>query len=112
MNDERLSALVCAQLDDDVAHLDAATISRLNQARQRALATSPTPRWAWFGSAVTACAMLLALSSLWYAPVPTAPVFDELISDGDLELIEELEFYAWLKHAEGPPDELDLREPS
>jgi hypothetical protein len=113
MNDDRLSATITAQLDEDVAHLDAATLSRLNQARQRALAQRPgaARMWLFGGSALTACAMLLAVTLVWRGDSASSvdPVFDqELLAEADLELMEDLEFYAWLDQL---PDELP-REPS
>lgn len=115
MNDERLSARIAAQLDEDVAHFDAATLSRLNQARQRALAVSPQRSWWFAGGAVTACAMLLLASSVFRhsepALAPTA-LDQELLAETDIELLEDLEFYAWLKQQEAAPEEFDVREPT
>lgn len=115
MNDERLSAQIAAQLDADVAHFDAATLSRLNQARQRALAVKPRPAWLYVGVAVTACAMLLLASSVFrFADSPVAPAAldQELLAEADIELLEDLEFYAWLEQQEMDPEEFDVREPT
>lgn len=99
------------QLDEDAGHIDAATLSRLNRARQQALdAGLRAPRAGWrqwsLGLATVAAAALLALTPMLrvpQAPLP-APAIDsgaddlELLAAGeDLELIENLEFYAWLE---------------
>ena len=102
-------ALLSAQVDD----LDAATRSRLNQARQRALdegLRSPRARrWQWPALALaSACGVMLVLTlglrmaapviesePLLAAPM-SEPEYEMLVAGEDLELIENLEFYAWL----------------
>mgnify|MGYP001225611837 FL=1 len=101
-----------AAFDASVDSLDAATRSRLNQARQRALAARrpgpALPSLGW-GVGATAAAALLAVA-LWTGPGPgptvqqpatavaQAEVFDLLatMAEDDLDLLgEDLEFYAW-----------------
>lgn len=115
MNDQGepdLCAKVREQLDLDVRDLDAATASRLNRARQQALDVGLRQRrtrgwWLPFALA-TATAVLLALTvtlrssdSALQAPTLAAPAladdFELLAGSEDLELIEDLEFYAWLE---------------
>lgn len=106
-----------ALLDESAQALDAATLSRLNRARQAALAQRPARRrnvWVWLPAGFAgACALLLAVS-VWHVPKPTPartlPVQAavegaetvntndlELISSGDnLEMVQDLDFYAWL----------------
>ncbi len=123
--------LADAQLDN----LDAATRSRLNQARQRALDEGLRPRsrrWQWPALAVaSACGVMLVLTlgvrtaapvidtepltdaklarstgshepaaGALSATLPAAPMsepeYEMLVAGEDLELIENLEFYAWL----------------
>lgn len=101
-------ALLNAQVND----LDAATRSRLNQARQRALDVGLRPRarrWQWPALALaSACGVMLVLSlglrttapvieaePLLAAPM-SEPEYEMLVAGEDLELIENLEFYAWL----------------
>lgn len=105
---------VRAQLDADAAGLDAATLSRLNRARQAALDAGLRPRrrpwWHWSLVAMaSSAAVVLALALTLRTPeiaAPVAPVALEqpevddlelLVAGEDLELIENLEFYAWLE---------------
>jgi len=97
-----------ARLDESAQSLDAATLSRLNRARQAALAQrrSRGLRGWWLPAAglATSCALALAVLA-WYPPGrPTqrvapahAPVSDaEIAADDGIEFYQDLEFYAWL----------------
>ena len=102
---ERAKAL----LDDSADNLDAATLSRLNRARQAALAArrKGPSRWAWSGVLAGAAAALFALAIGMHqrgAAPPSAPSsslqagdIDVLTGDDDAELAENLDFYAWLE---------------
>ena len=94
-------------LEASAQELDAATLSRLNQARQRALGqAAPRSRlWLWPRRLAVAASLLLAVAMLWPdgpgSVVPTAaptlsPEDAELLAEGELEMTDELEFYAWL----------------
>ena len=97
----------CRQaLDRSLEDIDAASLSRLNRIRQTALAEARISRWHWWIPAsglATACAVLLIVNLSWREPSgPTAiesPLGDlELLaSNENLEMLEELEFYAWLQ---------------
>lgn len=95
-------------LDDSTRDLDAATCSRLNRARQQALlaAKAPArPRWLW-PMAIASTASLAVAVMLWPRLVPTAPTppttaampedFTMLAGSDQLDLYEDLDFYAWL----------------
>ena len=97
-------------LDDSARDLDAATLSRLNRARQAALALQrPRPAQAWLLPAglASACALLLAVA-VWQPhrridaqqPTPIAAGTSAAVDDGDsedsAEFYQNLEFYAWL----------------
>ena len=97
-----------ASLDESTQSFDAATLSRLNQARQAALAQrrSRGLRGWWLPAAglATSCALLFAVIA-WYPSgrlaVPAAParpfVSDaEIAADDGIEFYQDLEFYAWL----------------
>lgn len=101
---ERSLALLQGSADG----LDAATLSRLNRARQAALAQRRRAMPLWWGAAA-ACAIALVLA-LGLARHDTAPVaaplaapnqdsgaIDALASDDDnAEMVDDLDFYAWL----------------
>lgn len=105
----RLAARARAELEDSARALDSASLSRLNRARQQALDAARSPRragWRWpaLALASSGCA-LVAVLALWRMPAPESerpaqpPLATDLalIGDGsDLELVEDLEFYAWL----------------
>ena len=97
--------------DESVSSLDPQTRSNLTQARYRALeeleGSAPAgwrPRWIPAG---VLAAGVLVVVMLWQgqpAVSPEAPAFDVaalsdleiILGDGDLGLLQELEFYAWL----------------
>lgn len=95
-----------ALLDASAQDLDAATLSRLNRARQRALAAAEPPRAVlrWTRRLAVAASLLLA-AVIWWPDAtldPTtgastlSPEDAELLADGELEMTDDLEFYAWL----------------
>lgn len=102
-------------LDASAQALDAATQSRLNRARQAALAqAAPRRRAGWTllpAGLAGACALLVAVG-VWHArsptsapisaptaasvaaPVATAPAAKA--GDDNLEMVQDIDFYAWL----------------
>ena len=112
MNDQELQRELRQALDERLAGLDGATLSRLNRARQRALegAGSGAVRRArgWLpAGAVAGVALLLAVGT-WMrsadgpSPAGLSPGELEIATlDADLELVEELEFYDWLESTGG-----------
>jgi len=102
-------------LDESAEGLDAATLSRLNRARQIALAQArPRAAQRWFLPAglASACVLLLAVA-VWHWQVPSGAArlpelpfaasasaagsdIDLVSGDDNLELYQDLEFYAWL----------------
>jgi len=114
-DEERLAADAKALFDDSVERLDAATLSRLNQGRQRALAAlganRPGGQWArWVPAAGVAAAAVVAVV-VWQAGAPqraapgpdSATDFEILLSEDSFEMLEEFEFYAWIDAAELGP---------
>jgi hypothetical protein len=98
--------------DASVAGLDAATRSRLNQARHRALAAAGPVRhngwWTWAPSGAIVAALLAIGVVLWQpgadltaeGGLRAASIADleVLLGEEDLEMLdEEIEFYAWLE---------------
>lgn len=102
----RLLSRVRERLDDSCARLDAATLSRLNTLRHRALeaATMPQRLLAPFGTLAGGCALLLVLA-IGYDPArplpdalpePSLADRDLFRVDEDLLFFEELDFIQWL----------------
>lgn len=96
--------------DASVAGLDAATRSRLNRARQRALEELAAPRsrgWQWtlVPAGALAAAAVVALLVVWQQPPPVSDVqvatlgdLEILLGEEDLEMLdEEIDFYGWLE---------------
>lgn len=110
--------------DESVDALDAATLSRLNRARRAALAGQdrPGPIAGWRPVATAAVVAVLAVA-LWLGQAPNRPVTEPevavavapedaddleiVLQDEDLDMLAELEFYAWMDAEEdfrGAPD--------
>jgi hypothetical protein len=95
--------------DDSVAALDAATRSRLTQARYRALEERTPARRGWRRALVPAGTLaataLAAWLTVWQEPPASEAVqaaslgdLEILLGEEDLEMLgEELEFYGWLE---------------
>jgi hypothetical protein len=92
-------------LEESAQNLDATTASRLNRARQNALATRRrTTHWIIPAGLASACALLLAVA-IWHGRAPPAQMDataldgsagdNEALADDD-EFYEDLDFYAWL----------------
>lgn len=107
--DDSWMSQVREHLDDGVRRLDGHTASRLNRLRQAALDQALGNRgwrqWLRPIYALASCAAVaLALSLMWRMPeapmaasVPATDDFELLAGAEDLEMIENLEFYAWLE---------------
>ena len=115
LNEEELQARARELFDDSVERLDAATLSRLNQGRQRALrevhVTGPAGQWArWVPAGGLAAAAVVAVMVWQGAPVEdTAPAagsaadFEILLGEDSLDMLEDLEFYSWIDTASLEP---------
>lgn len=111
MNDEQLKQQVEKALDQRARDLDGATLSRLRQARTRAI---EQPRswwhgihWSLAGGATALASVTLVAVLVMRAPAPEAlpldPAADALeiaTLEHDLELIEQMDFYTWLETQE------------
>ena len=115
-SDDAFVKEIAAMLQESAENIDAASRSRLNRARQAALAEldggarSYGARW-WLPAGATALAAVLAVN-MWLGrgsdvmPGPAAPVtadvadFELLLDEENLEMLEDLEFFAWLSEDE------------
>ena len=105
--EQLVEQLARASLDDSVAHLDAATLSRLNRARQQAIAEGRKPflQRNWLPVAAGACAVVaLAIALPLMQPRDTAPTpgIDEAYTTAaeDADLVEDLDLVLWLMDEE------------
>ena len=108
-DEQQLAERLGQQLRDSEDELDELTRARLGAARRQALEAAGTKRrwhrigWSAGGFATAAVAVLAVV--LWTGngggPVPALSADDwELLAEGDLQLIEELDFYDWLPEEE------------
>ena len=107
-DEERLAESAKQLFDQSVESLDAATLSRLNQGRQAALAKLQKGRsfghWSrWVpvtGVAAAALITVLVVRGPDEVRVQDVPViisdFEILMNDEPLEMLEDLEFYSWI----------------
>lgn len=104
-----------ALLDASTHSLDAASLSRLNRARQAALAQRQRSVRTWWLPAAglaASCALVLAAVEWFPHPRPTvAPAMHAVAADAEvaaaddsLEFYQDLEFYAWLDAQEQDSD--------
>lgn len=106
--DEALAARAKSLFDESVASLDGQTQSRLNRARQAALAGTGGRQIRkgfsqWLPAAGVAAAAVVA-AVLWFSrPVveeivrPTSVTdFEIILQEESFEMLEELEFYSWM----------------
>jgi hypothetical protein len=128
--DEKLTRRARELFLASVAGLDAGTLTRLRQARLKALEAAEAPGAAWGGWRIPAGAMaLLAVavvgSALWWnglsgpaaAPEPFNTASNEdlpiVLTSDNLDMYADLDFYQWLetqdkaKAATPPPDQTD-----
>lgn len=109
-DDERFAKQAKSLFDSSVERLDAAALSRLNQARNKALESATNNRrgvhWLrWMPATGVAAAALVTVMVMrgpnGVDPSPlTASDFEMLLEEESLELLEDLEFYSWLEVAE------------
>ena len=114
-NDEQLQEQARTLFDDSVDKLDAATLSRLNQGRHRALEELRRPglvTWGrWAPAAGVAAAAVVAVVMIngteGEAPVGaavTATDFEMLLEADSLEMLEDLEFFSLLDAVDAETD--------
>ena len=114
-NSEQLQEQAKALFDSSVDELDAATLSRLNQGRQRALGELNRPglvtwgRWApaagVAAAAVVAVVMINATGGDMTQGGPvTASDFEMLLEGDSLEMLEDLEFFSLLDAVDAETD--------
>lgn len=107
-NQDAFEDKVKQHLNDSVEQLDAATLSRLNQARQQAQVKKPQffmSIWTAGITAATACIfmvfILFPISSTIQTGLNDPLAYIALFEQDEIELYEELDFYQWLDQQHG-----------
>ena len=115
LDEKELTTQAKTLFDDSVERLDAATLSRLNQGRQKALQETRNPgsagEWArWVPAGGLAAAAVVAVVVWQGVPVEhsapaagTATDFEIMLSEDSLDMLEDLEFYSWIDTANPEP---------
>ena len=101
-SNEKFAQDARALFDASVDELDGATLSRLNQGRNRALDELRAPRTRWMRWAPAAgAAAAIALAVMVYVPGPEVEVMPATVTDMEIlldeesiEMFEDLDFYA------------------
>ena len=102
MTEEEFDNKARALLDEHVEGLDAATLSKLHQARNRALehAGRRLPAAScWMGAGAMAASLAVAVVYFNQAPPPLPAIYEDPVQQAaaeDFELMDDLDFVAWL----------------
>ena len=91
-------------LDESIEHLDAPTLSRLNQARHQALAATEKPRLfnsQWIKAGAFAILLVTVINGLLFLSTPKTQHmhtddFELVVVNDDFELLQNLDFVAWM----------------
>lgn len=112
-SDEKFVQEARTLFDGSVERLDASTLSTLNQGRHRALAEAnaqPRQLLRWVPAAGMAAAAVLAVMVVLPDPVVVEPMpaavsdMEILLGEDSIEMLEDLEFYAWIEMLEQEDD--------
>ena len=103
MNKAQLKSVI-ESLDESVEHLDAHTLSRLNQARHHALALAEKPRLfnpQWLKAAAIAVLLVTVINGWLLISTPDiqqldTDAFELIVANEDFELLQDLDFIAWM----------------
>lgn len=101
------------RLNEHVDGLDGATLSKLHQARSKALANQSGgkiwfPHRAWLGAGTLAVSIAVAVLFIDRQPSPLPAIYEDPRQQAaaeNLELMDDLEFIAWLVLEEDLADE-------
>ncbi len=119
VTDEEVVEQFTQRLERRADELDAATLSRLRQARAAALAELEKPaarsvnNWVWAGGFASASVFAVALLLVLNNDPPAGQGFEQMLADtellseqDELEFFEELDFYVWLEDQGLNPSEV------
>lgn len=112
MNEDSLNKKSKDLLDEHAEHLDAATLSKLHQARNKALEKDKrniSIGAGWAGAGALAASLAVGVIYFDTQQVPTLPaIYEDPLQQAaaeEMELMDDLEFYAWLVLQEDEPYE-------
>ena len=103
--DQALQQSMVDALDQSIEHLDAHTLSRLNQARHKALEYADRPRLLssqWLKAATFAVLLVTIVNGWLFFSTPQiqqqldSDDLELLLASDDYELVQELDFIAWM----------------
>lgn len=102
--DMALQKTVVNALEDSIEHLDAHTLSRLNQARHHALAQADKPRLLntqWLKAGAFAVLLVTVINGVLIFSTPNVQHMDTdaielIVANDDYELLQNLDFVAWM----------------
>ena len=100
--DSEFVGQVRQQLDQHADAVDELTVAKLGAARRQALSQRRPARQVWLplvGLATAAAIVLVSFMLIQQSPIQDADL-DLWVASDDLELIEELDFYAWLEETQ------------
>jgi hypothetical protein len=107
-SDDKFAKEAKALFDESVDRLDAETLSALNRRRHAALeaARGARPEWVrWAPAAGVTAAVVIAVMLATPRPggVDAVPLddMDILLGEDSIEMLEDLEFYAWMELQDG-----------
>ncbi len=112
-SDDTFAKEAKALFDESVDRLDAATLSTLNRTRHRALEIQSAPavdwmRWAPVTGLAVAALVIALMMQPETATVDSLPAavaeMEILLGEESIEMLEDLEFYAWIDELEASDD--------
>ena len=100
-------------LDESTSNLDAATLSRLHQARSQAIESTGRRSSPWFGwttAGAAAASLTVGIIYMDQQQMPPLPnIYEDELQQAaaeEMELIDDLDFIAWLVLEEGEFDDV------
>ena len=110
MTEEELHQKAKKLLDESVDQLDGSTLSKLHQARSQALGRGirKLPEYSgWAGAGALVASFAVALVYFDQSPPPLPAIYEDPLQQAaaeNMELMDDLEFIAWLVLEEGDND--------
>lgn len=115
MTEEAFNKKAKDLLDEHVDKLDAATLSKLHQARNRAVdsqrADKKLPAYSgWAGAGAMAASLIVGIVYFNQQPPPLPAIYEDPVQQAaaeEIELMDDLDFVAWLVLQEDDANHVD-----